>query len=42
MWTDALDSASFAEAYERNERRMAERVGAEIRLGPSARLLGDG
>lgn len=42
MWTDALDSETFLEALERNEARMAERLGAEIRLGAKARALGDG
>jgi [ribosomal protein S18]-alanine N-acetyltransferase len=33
MWTDALDSDSFAVALERNERKLAERIGsAEVRL----------
>jgi ribosomal-protein-alanine N-acetyltransferase len=34
MWTDALDSDSFGEVLERNERKLAERIGAaEVRLG---------
>jgi ribosomal-protein-alanine N-acetyltransferase len=34
MWTDALDSDSFRETFERNERKLAERLGAaEVRLG---------
>jgi hypothetical protein len=34
MWTDALDSDGFREVLERNERKLAERVGsAEVRLG---------
>jgi [ribosomal protein S18]-alanine N-acetyltransferase len=34
MWTDALDSESFLAALERNERKLAERIGsAEVRLG---------
>lgn len=36
MWTDALDSDTFQSALERNERKLAERVGsAEVRLGDS-------
>ncbi len=36
MWTDALDSESFGVALERNERKLAERIGsAEVRLGGS-------
>jgi ribosomal-protein-alanine N-acetyltransferase len=42
MWTDALDSEPFLEALDRNERQLAERMGAEIRLGPAARMLGNG
>ncbi len=34
MWTDALDSDSFQTAFDRNERKLAERIGsAEVRLG---------
>jgi [ribosomal protein S18]-alanine N-acetyltransferase len=34
MWTDALDSDSFREVLERNERKLAERIGsAEVRVG---------
>jgi len=34
MWTDALDSDWFREVLERNERKLAERIGsAEVRLG---------
>jgi len=37
MWTDALDSESFQSALDRNERKLAERVGsAEVRLGARA------
>jgi ribosomal-protein-alanine N-acetyltransferase len=36
MWTDALDADSFQTALERNERKLAERLGsAEVRLGGS-------
>lgn len=41
MWTDALDSQGFHEALERNRRRLAERMGAEIRLGGRARAITD-
>jgi ribosomal-protein-alanine N-acetyltransferase len=34
MWTDALDSESFQAAFDQNERKLAERLGAaEVRLG---------
>jgi ribosomal-protein-alanine N-acetyltransferase len=34
MWTDALDSTSFQDTFEQNERKLAERLGpAEVRLG---------
>jgi ribosomal-protein-alanine N-acetyltransferase len=34
MWTDALDSESFQNAFDKNERKLAERLGAaEVRLG---------
>ena len=34
MWTDALDSDSFQVAFDLNERKLAERLGAaEVRLG---------
>jgi ribosomal-protein-alanine N-acetyltransferase len=37
MWTDALDADSFHEVLERNERKLAERIGsAEVRLGARA------
>jgi ribosomal-protein-alanine N-acetyltransferase len=40
MWTDALDSDSFREVLERNERKLAERIGAaEVRLGSSVWTL---
>ena len=36
MWTDALDSESFLGTFEKNERKLAERLGAaEVRLGGS-------
>jgi ribosomal-protein-alanine N-acetyltransferase len=41
MWTDALDSDSFQTALDRNERKLAERLGsAEVRLGERAWSLG--
>ncbi len=34
MWTDALDSGTFQAAFDQNERKLGERVGAaEVRLG---------
>jgi ribosomal-protein-alanine N-acetyltransferase len=43
MWTDALDSETFVAALERNEHKLAERVGAvEVRLGDTAWSLSDG
>jgi ribosomal-protein-alanine N-acetyltransferase len=43
MWTDALDSDSFATALEYNERKLAQRLGsAEVRLGDSVWSLSDG
>jgi [ribosomal protein S18]-alanine N-acetyltransferase len=34
MWTDALDSDSFQAAFDQNEQKLAERLGAaEVRLG---------
>jgi [ribosomal protein S18]-alanine N-acetyltransferase len=34
MWTDALDSSSFQDTFEQNERKLADRLGpAEVRLG---------
>ena len=43
MWTDALDSEAFQAALERNEPRLAERLGsAEVRLGGSVWSLRDG
>jgi [ribosomal protein S18]-alanine N-acetyltransferase len=41
MWTDALDSDSFGEALDRNERKLAGRIGsAEVRLGSVWSLSG--
>jgi ribosomal-protein-alanine N-acetyltransferase len=43
MWTDALDSETFAEALERNERKLAGHIGAvEVRLGDGTWSLTDG
>jgi [ribosomal protein S18]-alanine N-acetyltransferase len=43
MWTDALDSESFVEALDVNERKLAERLGsAEVRLGGSVWSLPNG
>jgi [ribosomal protein S18]-alanine N-acetyltransferase len=43
MWTDALDSESFQETLESNERKLAERLGsAEVRLGGSVWSLPNG
>ncbi len=39
MWTDALDSASFREALERNEARLGERVAATIRMDARTREI---
>lgn len=39
MWTDPLDSPTFQAALERGEQRLAERLGAEIRLGDRWRSL---
>jgi len=42
MWTDALDSEAFGEAFERNERKLAERIGSvEVRVGESGWSLSD-
>jgi ribosomal-protein-alanine N-acetyltransferase len=42
MWTDALDSDSFGAALERNEHKLAERIGSvEVRLGNSVWSLSD-
>jgi ribosomal-protein-alanine N-acetyltransferase len=43
MWTDALDSDSFQQAMEQNERKLAEQLGsAEVRLGGSIWSLPNG
>ena len=41
MWTDALDSDTFLEALRNNEQRLGERMGAEIRTGERARIVGE-
>src|SRR5918911_3210304 len=40
MWTDALDSESFQKALEQNERKLAQRLDAEVRLGDHVWSLG--
>ncbi len=40
MWTDALDSPSFLDALSRNERQLAERMGALIRWHDESREIG--
>jgi ribosomal-protein-alanine N-acetyltransferase len=43
MWTDALDSESFQTAFDQNERRLSERLGAaEVRLGGTVWSLSNG
>jgi ribosomal-protein-alanine N-acetyltransferase len=43
MWTDALDSGSFEAAFDQNERKLAERLGAaEVRLGGTIWSLPNG
>jgi len=43
MWTDALDSDSFQAAFDQNERKLAERLGAaEVRLGGTVWSLSNG
>jgi ribosomal-protein-alanine N-acetyltransferase len=43
MWTDALDSETFQDALESNERKLANRLGAaEVRLGDSIWSLSNG
>ena len=43
MWTDALDSETFEAAFEQNERKLAERLGAaEVRLGGTVWSLPNG
>ncbi|HEY3062949.1 MAG TPA: ribosomal protein S18-alanine N-acetyltransferase [Chloroflexota bacterium] len=42
MWTDALDSESFGDTLERNERKLAERIGSvDVRIGESGWSLND-
>jgi ribosomal-protein-alanine N-acetyltransferase len=43
MWTDALDSDTFQAAFDQNERKLAERLGAaEVRLGGTVWSLPNG
>ena len=42
MWTDALDSETFQKALEQNERKLARRLDAEVRLGDHVWSLGGG
>jgi ribosomal-protein-alanine N-acetyltransferase len=43
MWTDALDSESFQSTFDKNERKLAERLGAaEVRLGGTVWSLVNG
>jgi [ribosomal protein S18]-alanine N-acetyltransferase len=42
MWTDALDSTTFRDAVTQNERKLGDRLGAEIRLGDSVWSVGRG
>lgn len=43
MWTDAMDSESFQTTFDKNERKLAERLGAaEVRLGGSVWSLPNG
>jgi ribosomal-protein-alanine N-acetyltransferase len=43
MWTDALDSESFQTTFDKNERKLAERLGAaEVRLGGTVWSLVNG
>ena len=42
MWTDALDSDSFRQALEQNERKLAQRLDAQVRLGDHVWSLGSG
>src|SRR5205823_14215141 len=42
MWTDALDSESFGDTLERNEHKLAERIGTvDVRVGESGWSLSD-
>jgi ribosomal-protein-alanine N-acetyltransferase len=40
MWTDALDSDTFLKALDQNERKLAQRLDAEVRLGDHVWSLG--
>jgi [ribosomal protein S18]-alanine N-acetyltransferase len=42
MWTDALDSDTFLKALDQNERKLAQRLDAEVRLGDHVWSLGSG
>jgi [ribosomal protein S18]-alanine N-acetyltransferase len=42
MWTDALDTDTFLQAFEQNERKLGERLDAEVRLGDRVWSLGSG
>jgi ribosomal-protein-alanine N-acetyltransferase len=42
MWTDALDSDTFREALDANERKLAQRLDAEVRLGERVWSIGSG
>ncbi len=42
MWADALDSDSFRAAFAANERKLGQKLGAEIRLGDSVWSVGRG
>ena len=43
MWTDAMDSDSFQTTFEKNEHKLAERLGsAEVRLGGTVWSLPNG
>jgi len=42
MWTDALDSETFGDTLERNERKLSERIGSvQVRVGESGWSLSD-
>jgi [ribosomal protein S18]-alanine N-acetyltransferase len=41
MWTDALDSDAFRQALSQNERKLGERMGAEIRIGNNTWSVGE-
>jgi [ribosomal protein S18]-alanine N-acetyltransferase len=40
MWTDALDSETFDKALEQNERKLGQKLDAEVRLGDHPWSLG--